>query len=59
MVAPSWEMRQRFGAGMDGRLDRAIPLKARGIGARWWTSAVRMVTGGQATRYVLLVLVAG
>jgi hypothetical protein len=39
---------------MDERLDRAIPLMARGIGAKWWTSAVRMVTGGQATRYVLL-----
>lgn len=39
---------------MDGRLSRAIPLMARAIGVRWWTSAVRMVTGGQATRYVLL-----
>ena len=26
---------------MDERLDRAIPLIARGIGAKWWTSAVR------------------
>jgi hypothetical protein len=43
-----------IGDGMDERLDCAIPLMARGIGARWWTSAVRMVTGGQATRYVLL-----
>ena len=43
-----------IGDGMDERLDRAIPLMARGIGAKWWTSAVRMVTGGQATRYVLL-----
>jgi hypothetical protein len=30
-----------IGDGMDERLDRAIPLIARGIGARWWTSAVR------------------
>ena len=43
-----------IGDGMDERLDRAIPLMARGIGAKWWTSAVRMITGGQATRYVLL-----
>jgi three-Cys-motif partner protein len=42
------------GTGMDERLGRAIPVMARGIGAKWWTSAVRMVTGGQATRYVLL-----
>jgi hypothetical protein len=42
------------GSGMDERLKRAIPLMARGIEAKWWTSAVRMVTGGQATRYVLL-----
>jgi hypothetical protein len=42
------------GAGMDERLDRAIPLIARAVRAKWWTSAVRMVTGGQATRYVLL-----
>jgi hypothetical protein len=33
---------------------QAIPLLARNIGAKWWTSAVRMVTGGQATRYLLL-----
>src|SRR5215210_2277642 len=39
---------------MDDRLERAIPLIARAVGAKWWTSAVRMVTGGQATRYVLL-----
>jgi hypothetical protein len=43
-----------IGNGMDERLNRAIPLIARGIGAKWWTSAVRMVTGGQATRYLLL-----
>jgi hypothetical protein len=49
----SWRT-EVIGEGMDERLDRAIPLMARGIGARWWTSAVRMVTGGQATRYVLL-----
>jgi hypothetical protein len=35
-------------------LNQAIPLLARAIGAKWWTSAVRMVTGGQATRYLLL-----
>jgi hypothetical protein len=49
----SWRT-EVIGDGMDERLDRAIPLMARGIGAKWWTSAVRMVTGGQATRYVLL-----
>ena len=49
----SWRT-EVVGEGMDDRLDRAIPLMARGIGAKWWTSAVRMVTGGQATRYVLL-----
>ena len=49
----SWRT-EVIGDGMDARLDRAIPLMARGIGAKWWTSAVRMVTGGQATRYVLL-----
>jgi three-Cys-motif partner protein len=49
----SWRT-EVIGDSMDERLDRAIPLMARGIGARWWTSAVRMVTGGQATRYVLL-----
>ncbi len=43
-----------IGSDVDERLGRAIPLIARGIGARWWTSAVRMVTGGQATRYLLL-----
>ncbi len=42
------------GDGVDERLERAIPLMAGGIGAKWWTSAVRMITGGQATRYVLL-----
>ena len=43
-----------IGSDVDERLGRAIPLIARGIGARWWTSAVRMVTGEQATRYLLL-----
>lgn len=41
-------------ATVDERLYQAIRLLARGIGAKWWTSAVRMVTGGQATRYLLL-----
>ena len=49
----SWRT-ELIGADVDERLGRAIPLIASGIGARWWTSAVRMVTGGQATRYVLL-----
>ena len=42
------------GKEVDDRLNQAIPLLARAIGAKWWTSAVRMVTGGQATRYLLL-----
>ena len=42
------------GADADERLNQAIPLLALGVGATWWTSAVRMVTGGQATRYLLL-----
>lgn len=42
------------GTDVDERLNQAIPLLARAIGAKWWTSAVRMVTGGQATRYLLL-----
>jgi len=42
------------GTDADDRLNQAIPVLARGIGATWWTSAVRMVTGGQATRYLLL-----
>jgi three-Cys-motif partner protein len=41
-------------ADVDERLYQATQLLARGIGAKWWTSAVQMVTGGQATRYVLL-----
>jgi three-Cys-motif partner protein len=49
----SWRT-EVIGSDVDERLGRAIPLIARGIGARWWTSAVRMVTGGQATRYLLL-----
>ena len=48
--AGSWRT-EVIGDGVDERLDRAIPLMARGIGAKW-TSAARMVTGGQATRYV-------
>jgi hypothetical protein len=42
------------GQSMDERLDRAIALLGTAVGAKWWTSAVRMVTGGHATRYVLL-----
>lgn len=38
----------------DGRLNQAIPLLAHATGAKWWTSAVRMVSGGSATRYLLL-----
>lgn len=41
-------------ADSDARLNQAIPLIARATGAKWWTSAVRMVSGGQATRYLLL-----
>jgi three-Cys-motif partner protein len=33
----SWRT-EVIGDGMDERLDRAIPLMARGIGAKWWTS---------------------
>ena len=42
------------GSDVDARLNQAIPLLAVATGAKWWTSAVRMVTGGQATRYLLL-----
>ncbi len=42
------------GPTMDARLDQAVALLARTIGGKWWTSAVRMVSGGQATRYMLL-----
>lgn len=45
-----------IGTHVDERLGRAIPLIAQGIRAKWWTSAVRMVTGAQATPYVLLQL---
>jgi thioredoxin reductase (NADPH) len=38
---------EMIGAGMDERLEQAIPLMARGIGAKWWTSAVRMVICGR------------
>jgi hypothetical protein len=33
---------------------RAVPLMVRGIGARWWMSAVRVVTDGQAIGRSLL-----
>jgi three-Cys-motif partner protein len=49
----SWRT-EIIGGDVDERLGHAIPLIAQGIRAKWWTSAVRMVTGGQATRYVLL-----
>lgn len=42
------------GPGVDDRLNQAAALLARTVGAGWWTSAVRMVTGGKATRYLLL-----
>jgi three-Cys-motif partner protein len=42
------------GATPEDRLDQAVRLLARAIGARWWTSAVRMSTGGATTRYALL-----
>ena len=35
------------------RMSQAVRLLARKVGAKWWTY-VRMVTGGQATRYILL-----
>lgn len=41
-------------ADSDTRLNQAIPLIAQATGAKWWTSAVRIVSGGQATRYLLL-----
>lgn len=38
---------------VDERMDQAVALLARKVGARWWTY-VRMVSGGRATRYLLL-----
>ncbi len=35
------------------RMNQAVRLLARKIGAKWWTY-VRMVSGGTATRYILL-----
>lgn len=35
------------------RMNQAVRLLARKVGAKWWTY-VRMVTGGEATRYILL-----
>jgi three-Cys-motif partner protein len=35
------------------RMSQAVRLLARKVRAKWWTY-VRMVTGGQATRYILL-----
>ena len=39
---------------MDERIDQAIEVMRRRFGARWATPVVRMVTGGAATRYVLV-----
>ena len=38
---------------VDERLDQAVRLLANRVGAKWWTY-IRMVTGGSATRYLLL-----
>jgi three-Cys-motif partner protein len=38
---------------VDERLDQAVRLFARKNGAKWWTY-IRMISGGQATRYLLL-----
>lgn len=38
---------------VDQRIDQAVALLARKVGARWWTY-IRMVSGGKATRYLLL-----
>lgn len=39
---------------MDERIDQAIEVMRRCFGAKWATPVVRMVTGGMATRYVLV-----
>ena len=39
---------------MDERIDQAIEVMRRRFGAKWATPVVRMVTGGTATRYVLV-----
>ena len=41
------------GADADQRVDQAADLLARNTRAKWWTN-VRMVSGGRATRYLLL-----
>lgn len=38
---------------VDERLDQAVRLLAGKVGAKWWTY-IRMVSGGKATRYLLL-----
>jgi three-Cys-motif partner protein len=39
---------------MDERIEQAIEVLRRRLGAQWATPVVRMVTGGTATRYVLV-----
>lgn len=41
------------GLSQDERLDQGAQLLARNVGATWWTY-IRMVSGGNATRYMLL-----
>lgn len=38
---------------VDQRIDQAVALLGRKVGTRWWTH-IRMVSGGRATRYLLL-----
>jgi hypothetical protein len=39
---------------MDERIEQAIEVLRRRLGAKWATPVVRMVTGGTATRYALV-----
>jgi three-Cys-motif partner protein len=45
--------REIDGGDVETRMDQAVALLGRKIGARWWTY-IRMISGGQATRYLLL-----
>lgn len=38
---------------VDERMNQAVRLLARKVGAKWWTF-IRMVSGGKATRYLLV-----
>ena len=45
--------REIDGVDVETRMDQAVALLGRKIGARWWTY-IRMISGGSATRYLLL-----